>query len=80
GTEKSYQEASRCYKIAVRAKLKGINFAELFKQVEDKIDQEMMYHQAMRMMKTPSFQQAIDTLIKLADEGYADAQFEVGKM
>ena len=80
GTEKNYKEAFRCYKIASKSEMKGVNFSKLFVEVMNKIEKEMIYNKAMEMIRTPSFKQAIDTLIKIADKGYADAQFEVGRM
>jgi TPR repeat protein len=78
GTVKSYKDAFQCYKKA--ASLTEDDLKGYLEKVDKAINQEMIFNQAMRMLETSSFQQAVDTLIKLADDEYADAQIEVGKM
>ncbi len=79
GTEKNYKEAFRCYKRAT-AYDNQEEIVEMLKKVEEAITNEMIFQEAMRMLETSSFQNAITTLEGLADKGFAEAQFEIGKM
>jgi TPR repeat protein len=78
GTVRSYKDAFLCYKKA--ASLTEKDLKDYLEKVDKAINQELIFNQAMRMLESSSFQQAVDTLIKLADDEYADAQIEVGKM
>ncbi len=80
GTVKDYREAFTCYKKAAMGSQKDFNVVALLEKVDTAINQEMVFQQAMRMLETSSFNMGIDTLKKLAKEGFADAMFEVGKL
>ncbi len=80
GTVRSYKDAYYCYKKTSVVDIDGVDFEDLFRNVEEAINNEMIYNQAIRMLETSSFQQGIDALMRLSDKGYADAQFEIGKM
>ncbi len=80
GTVKDYKEAFTCYKKAAIGNEKDSNAAGLLEKVDAAVGQEMEFQQAMRMLETSSFNMGIDTLKKLAKEGFADAMFEVGKL
>lgn len=80
GTAKDLKGAFRAYQRAAQGNLNNIDFEKLFSKVEDEITQEMIYKESMRLLETSSFNHAIEELIKLADKGYTDAQFEVGKL
>ncbi len=79
GTERNFKEALRCYKRATTDDNQD-EIAEMLRKVDDAITNEMIYQQAMRMLETSSFQNAIVSLEELAEKDYADAQFEMGKL
>ncbi|MDF2542227.1 MAG: cobalamin biosynthesis protein CobT [Herbinix sp.] len=80
GTMKNYRESFRYYKKAEQGKLTGVRFERIFERVDAAITMEMTYQEAMKMLNTSSFQKGIEVLRRLSDQGYADAQFEMGKL